>query len=96
MEQHTPRRKSRVGVVVSDKMDKTVVVRVDRMNKHSLYGKPVIKAKKYKVHDEENDCRQGDRVRIGETRPMSRSKRWAVVEIIERAPVLRAQQAGEA
>lgn len=80
-------RKTRVGIVVSDKMDKTVVVRIDRMAKHPLYGKPVLKVKKYKAHDEENDCRMGDRVLIEETRPISRQKCWRIAEIIERAPV---------
>jgi small subunit ribosomal protein S17 len=81
-------RKLRVGTVTSDKMQKTVVVKVDRMAKHPLYGKPVLRSKNYMAHDEEGSCRIGDRVRIEETRPLSRRKRWKVVEIIERAPVL--------
>jgi len=81
-------RKLRVGTVTSDKMQKTVVVKVDRMAKHPLYGKPVLRSKNYMAHDEEGSCRVGDRVRIEETRPLSRHKRWKVVEIIERAPVL--------
>jgi small subunit ribosomal protein S17 len=80
-------RKLRVGTVTSDKMQKTVVVKVDRMAKHPLYGKPVLRSKNYMAHDEEGSCRIGDRVRIEETRPLSRRKRWKVVEIIERAPV---------
>lgn len=88
MEERTPHRKVRTGIVVSDKMDKTVVVRVDRMSKHPLYGKPVLRVKKYMVHDESNDCRPGDRILIEETRPLSCHKRWRVAEIIERAPVL--------
>lgn len=88
MEEKTPHRKVRTGVVVSNKMTKTVVVRVDRMSKHPLYGKPVLKVKKYMAHDEENQCRNGDRVLIEETRPTSRHKRWTVAEIIERAPIL--------
>lgn len=96
MEEKTPHRKVRTGIVVSDKMDKTVVVRVDRMSKHPLYGKPVLKVKKYMAHDENNDCRPGDKVQIEETRPLSRNKRWKVAEIIERAPVLGVENGGEA
>ena len=88
MEERTPHRKVRTGVVVSDKMDKTVVVRIDRMSKHSLYGKPVLRMKKYKAHDENNECRVGDLVQIEETRPLSRHKCWRVAEILERAPIL--------
>lgn len=87
-EQHEPHRKIRTGIVESDKMDKTVVVRVDRMSKHPLYGKPVLKVKKYMAHDENGECRVGDRVQIEETRPISRHKHWKVSQIIERAPVL--------
>lgn len=87
MEERKAHRKVRTGIVVSDKMDKTVVVRVDRMAKHSLYGKPVLRSKKFMAHDEANDCRMGDTVRIGETRPLSAKKRWEVLEIIERAPL---------
>jgi len=78
-------RKTRVGVVVSDKMDKTCVVAVERVVRHKLYGKRVRRTKKYKVHDEQNQCRIGDRVRIMETRPLSKDKRWRVVEILQRA-----------
>ncbi len=78
-------RKVRVGTVVSDKMDKTVVVAVERRVLHPLYGKPMIRTKKYHAHDEENSARQGDVVRIMETRPLSKTKRWRVLEVVERA-----------
>jgi small subunit ribosomal protein S17 len=74
--------KERVGVVVSDKMDKTVVVAIENRAPHPKYGKIVVKTKRYKAHDEENTCHTGDRVRISETRPMSRTKRWIVAEIL--------------
>jgi small subunit ribosomal protein S17 len=77
--------KERIGLVVSDKMDKTVVVAVESRSAHPKYGKIVVRTKRYKVHDEENSCQQGDRVRIRETRPLSRTKRWTVADIIERA-----------
>ena len=95
MESKKANRKVRTGVVVSDKMDKTVVVRVDRMAKHSLYGKPVLRSKKFMAHDEANDCRVGDKVMIAETRPLSAHKRWEVAQIIERAPVLGAKPQDE-
>jgi small subunit ribosomal protein S17 len=79
------RRRKLVGVVVSDKMDKTVVVRVDRRYRHPLYKKVVRSSKKYMAHDENNECRIGDVVRIEESRPLSRRKRWVVDEILERA-----------
>ncbi len=79
------RRKRLVGRVVSDKMDKTVVVQVERMKRHPLYGKVVRIRKKYKAHDEENACREGDLVRIVESRPISKEKRWVVEAILERA-----------
>jgi small subunit ribosomal protein S17 len=79
------RRKVRVGTVVSDKMDKTVVVAVETLVKHKLYGKFVKRTKKFKAHDENNECRIGDKVRIMETRPLSKDKRWRVVEIVEKA-----------
>lgn len=88
MDEKIVSRKTRVGIVVSDRMSKTVVIKVDRMAKHPLYGKPVLRSKKFMAHDEEEACRIGDRIRIEETRPLSRCKRWKVVEIIERAPVL--------
>lgn len=78
-------RKTRVGNVISDKMDKTVVVAVVDNVKHPLYGKIVKRTRKLKVHDEENTCKMGDRVRVMETRPLSKDKRWRLVEIIERA-----------
>lgn len=79
------RRKVRVGVVVSDKMDKTVVVAVMRSYRHPLYKKTIRRTKKYMAHDEHNECRVGDRVEIVETRPLSRRKRWRVRQILERA-----------
>lgn len=78
-------RKTRVGVVVSDKMDKTCVVAVERIVRHKLYGRRIRRTTKFKVHDEQNQCRVGDRVRIMETRPLSKEKRWRVVEILQRA-----------
>ncbi|MGK7912120.1 MAG: 30S ribosomal protein S17 [Synechococcus sp.] len=76
------RRKVQVGLVVSDKMDKTVVVAVENRIAHPKYGKIVVKTKKYKAHDEDNQCKRGDRVRIAETRPLSKTKRWEVAEIL--------------
>ena len=78
-------RKQRQGVVTSDKMDKTIVVSAKFKEKHPIYGKFVSKTKKYHAHDEENTCNVGDTVRIMETRPLSKSKRWRLVEIVERA-----------
>lgn len=78
-------RKIREGVVVSDKMDKTVVVVEETMKLHKLYKKRVKVSKKYKAHDEKNECKIGDKVRIMETRPLSKEKNWRVVEIIEKA-----------
>ncbi|MEL6495716.1 MAG: 30S ribosomal protein S17 [Cyanobacteria bacterium J06623_7] len=75
--------KERVGDVVSDKMDKTIVVAIENRSPHPKYGKIVVRTKKYKVHDAENQCKIGDRVRIQETRPLSKTKRWKVAEIIE-------------
>jgi small subunit ribosomal protein S17 len=74
--------KERVGVVVSDKMQKTVVVAVENRAPHPKYRKIVVKTKRYKAHDEENRCKVGDRVRIQETRPLSRTKRWTVIDIL--------------
>lgn len=74
--------KQRVGLVVSDKMDKTVVVAIENRAPHPKYQKIMARTKRYKVHDAENKCHTGDRVRIQETRPLSRTKRWEVVEII--------------
>ena len=78
------RRKTKVGVVVSDKMDKTVVVAMEDFVRHSLYGKAVQRTKKVKPHDENNECQIGDKVRIMETRPLSKDKRWRLVNIIEK------------
>jgi small subunit ribosomal protein S17 len=78
-------RRTRVGVVVSDKMDKTVVVSVERIIRHPLYGKILRRTATFKAHDEANECAVGDRVRIMETRPLSKQKRWRVVEIVEKA-----------
>ena len=78
-------RKVRTGVVTSDKGDKTVTVRVQRQFAHPLYGKQVKKTKKYHAHDEENQYREGDVVRITETRPFSKTKRWRVIELLERS-----------
>ncbi len=78
-------RKERIGVVTSNKMEKSVIVSEVKRVKHSMYGKFVLKTKKYVVHDEKNDCNIGDTVKIMETRPISKSKCWRMVEIIERA-----------
>ena len=78
-------RKERVGVVTSNKMEKSIVVAEVKRVKHPMYGKFVLKTKKYMVHDEKNDCNIGDTVKIMETRPMSKSKCWRMVEILERA-----------
>ena len=78
-------RKSRTGLVVSDKMEKTVVVAIERRVPHPVYGKMVTRTKRLKAHDEENSAKVGDTVRIVETRPLSKDKRWRLVEIIERA-----------
>ncbi len=78
-------RKTAVGRVVSDKMDKTVVVAIQDSVKHPLYKKVIKRTVKHKAHDENNECRVGDRVRIMETRPLSKDKRWRLVEIIEKA-----------
>ena len=78
-------RKTRVGIVTSDKMDKTVVVTIKDRVKHPLYNKSVDKSVKYKAHDENNECGVGDKVQIMECRPMSKDKNWRVVEIIEKA-----------
>ena len=78
-------RKERVGVVASNKMDKSVVVKVEREVKHPMYGKLVKFTSKFHAHDETNDCNMGDTVRIMETRPLSKTKNWRVVEVIERA-----------
>ena len=78
-------RKQRIGVVVSDKMDKTIVVETQNSSVHKLYGKRINKHKRYKVHDENNECGVGDTVRIMETRPLSKDKRWRLVNIVKKA-----------
>jgi small subunit ribosomal protein S17 len=78
-------RKERIGIVVSNKMEKSIVVAVKRKVKHPIYGKFINKTKKLMAHDEENTCNIGDTVRISETRPLSKNKAWRLVEIIERA-----------
>jgi small subunit ribosomal protein S17 len=78
-------RKEKIGFVVSDKMDKTVTVEIERKTQHPLYKRVINQTKLYKVHDENNECNEGDKVRIMETRPLSKTKRWRVVEIIEKA-----------
>ena len=85
------KRKIRVGRVISDKMDKTVVVTVETLRHHPLYKKTIRRAVKYKAHDEKNECRPGDTVRIIETRPLSREKRWRVAEIITKGEVAEVQ-----
>lgn len=80
-------RKSRIGVVTSDKMDKTIVVSVETLIAHPLYKKRIKQTKKFKAHDEQNQCKAGDKVRIMETRPLSKDKCWRVVEILETARV---------
>ena len=78
-------RKERVGVVTSNKMEKSIVVSIERKVKHGLYGKFVKKTSKFVAHDQENTCNEGDTVKIMETKPMSKNKNWRLVEIIERA-----------
>jgi small subunit ribosomal protein S17 len=78
-------RKTRIGRVVSNKMDKTAVVVVERLKRHRIYGKVMRQVKKYKAHDEENRCQIGDKVRLVESRPLSKEKRWIVTEILEKA-----------
>lgn len=88
MNERTTRRKVRVGKVVSDKMDKTIVVAVETYKKHSLYGKRVKYTKKFKAHDEENRAKIGDVVKIMETRPLSKDKRWRLLEVVEEAVII--------
>jgi len=85
MEETRNLRKERIGVVVSNKMDKSIVVEIERREKHPIYGKFIKKTNRFMAHDENNDCNIGDTVRIMETRPMSKNKCWRLVEIIERA-----------
>ena len=87
-ENRTSSRKTRVGLVVSDKMDKTVTVLVERRVKHPLYGKYVVESKKYHAHDEANECGVGDKVEIAETRPLSKTKSWKVTRILEKAVII--------
>ena len=82
------RRKVRIGKVASNRMDKTIVVRVDTLRRHPLYGKTIRRSTKFKAHDEQNDARIGDTVEIMETRPLSKEKRWRLTRVIERAPEL--------
>ncbi len=79
------KRKTQIGIVVSDKMDKTVVVRIDRLIKHPVYNKYIKRGSKYKAHDNDNSCKIGDRVLIEETRPLSKDKCWKVRQIIEKS-----------
>ena len=87
MTEERGKRKVRVGRVVSDKMEKTVVVAIEEITAHPLYGRRIRRTKKLKAHDEQNQARVGDTVRVMETRPISREKHWRVVEVVERAPV---------
>jgi small subunit ribosomal protein S17 len=82
------KQKTRLGFVVSDKMNKTVVVAVETPKRHPVYKKTIKRVVKYKAHDEENKCKRGDKVRIIETRPLSKDKRWRVVEIVSKGEVL--------
>lgn len=81
-------RKTLMGMVVSDKMDKTAVIAVEDYKKHPVYNKIMKRTKKYKAHDEENSCKIGDKVKIMETRPLSKDKNWRVVEIVDKAPLV--------
>jgi small subunit ribosomal protein S17 len=82
-----PKQKTMIGVVVSDKMEKTVIVAVEKPRRHRIYGKTLRRTERYKAHDPENVCRLGDRVRLVETRPLSKEKRWRVVEILQHKEV---------
>ncbi|QRN85356.1 30S ribosomal protein S17 [Clostridia bacterium] len=88
MAERNTNRKTRVGYVVSDKMDKTVVVTVESFKKHPLYGRRVKTSKKFKAHDEGNICGIGDKVKMMETKPLSKDKRWRVIEIIEKGKAI--------
>jgi len=85
MAEERSQRKTRVGVVVSGKMDKTVVVRVDTLRRHPMYGKTLRHVRKFKAHNEGNEAHEGDKVLIMETRPLSKEKRWRVVQVLEKA-----------
>ena len=87
MEQTRNLRKTMIGIVISNKMDKTVVVAVERKVRHNIYGKIVKRTYKLKAHDENNSCNIGDKIKVMETRPLSKDKRWRVVEIVEKAIV---------
>jgi small subunit ribosomal protein S17 len=87
MEERKSTKKTRVGVVTSNKMDKTVVVRVERLIQHSVYRKLIRRQNKFKAHDPQNGCNIGDRVLIEESRPISKDKRWVVVQVLEKAAV---------
>ncbi len=95
MERYSSGRKRLIGDVVSDKMDKTVIVSVERMVRHRRFGKVLRRVKKYKAHDEENACRVGDEVCIVESRPLSREKRWVVEEIVKRLDGVEAAEVGQ-
>jgi small subunit ribosomal protein S17 len=92
METETPAkpslRKTKIGRVVSDKMEKTVVVAVDNFRKHRLYGRRIRRTKRFKAHDEENTCRVGDQVQITEARPLSKEKHWLVTQVLRRAEIV--------
>lgn len=85
MEVTRKERKERIGFVASNKMDKTVTVAIERRKQHPMYKRVIKRTKKYKAHDENNECNEGDKVRIVETRPLSKTKRWRVEEILEKA-----------
>ncbi len=87
MEQVPGKRKIREGTVVSDKMNKTVVVAVESLVRHPIYGRTMRRTKRFKAHDEENECRTGDVVRIEETRPLSKEKHWRVIKVIRRSEI---------
>ena len=88
MDENRGKRKVRIGTVSSDKMEKTITVRVETVKQHPLYKKTIKTSKKYKVHDEQNEAKAGDIVRIMETRPLSKDKRWRLLEIVRRAKTL--------
>ena len=89
------KRKTMTGVVVSDKMDKTLVVRVERKFAHPVFKKVIKTTKKYKVHDEKNECQEGDLIRIGETRPLSKEKRWRLLEVITKISPVEAEKVAQ-
>ena len=95
--QSNPRsnRKERIGVVISDKMDKTITVQVERVSRHPVYNRSIRKSTKFKAHDETNDAKRGDVVRIQETRPLSKTKRWRLLEVVKKASVAAETEANE-